>query len=104
MMDSNKDGVLTSDDQPAPPQDGDEGPRRGSRFTSLLERADTDGNQQVTFDEAKAVFTELTQERFDKMDSNKDGVVTSEDRPTRPERRMPRDEQSGTEPAAPPAQ
>jgi len=69
MLDSNKDGVITKEDQP-------EGPPR-----ELLKEADKNGDGKVTFEELKAVVPNMTQEKFDRMDRNKDGVFSKEDRP-----------------------
>lgn len=46
-----------------------------------LERADANKDGQVTFDELKVVLPAINQERFNKLDSNSDGVLTREDRP-----------------------
>lgn len=79
-MDRNGDGVLSPADRPegAPGPGGD---NRGQRIRRLLMQADADGNREVTFDELQAVLPELTQEQFDRMDRNGDGVISREDRP-----------------------
>ncbi|MBI5095066.1 MAG: hypothetical protein HZB26_21855 [Candidatus Hydrogenedentes bacterium] len=77
-LDTNHDGVLTKDDIPAPPVD----PLK--RLIRLLHRADADENGEVTFDELLAVAPGLTQEQFDTLDTNDDGVITKDDFPKPP--------------------
>lgn len=73
-MDRNGDGVLTQADR------GEE-PGRGIDALRRLRSADTDGNGTVTFDEAKTAMPDMTQERFNAMDRNRDGVLSEADRP-----------------------
>lgn len=49
----------------------------------LLKQADANGDGQVTFEEASAKYPKVTQEVFDKMDRNDDGVLTRADVPAR---------------------
>ena len=77
-LDKNDDGVITKDDLPETPLD----PRE--RLVRLLKEADADNNGEVTFDELKAKLPNLTQEQFDKLDRNGDGVITKDDAPTDP--------------------
>jgi Ca2+-binding EF-hand superfamily protein len=51
----------------------------------LAQSADINEDQQVTFEELAAVAPAMTRERFAQMDRNGDGILTSEDRPDRPE-------------------
>ncbi|MDZ4861709.1 MAG: EF-hand domain-containing protein [Candidatus Hydrogenedentes bacterium] len=46
----------------------------------LMRKADTDRNGSITFEELAAVTPDLARERFDKMDVNKDGVLSAADR------------------------
>ncbi len=50
----------------------------GQRMQRLI-AADTNGDGQITFAEAQAAFPKLTQERFNKLDRNHDGVLSRED-------------------------
>ncbi len=77
-LDQNDDGVITREDLPKPPVD----PLK--RFIELLKEADADENGEVTFDELKAVAPDLTQEQFDTLDKNDDGVITRNDLPQPP--------------------
>jgi len=94
-MDTNKDGVLNRDDRPlvrpgdrgrgmgVPRPDGEagDGPPAPLGRGAFLERADTNGDGNISFEELQAIRPELTREQFDRMDSNKDGVLNREDRP-----------------------
>ncbi len=44
-----------------------------------LKQADTNGDGQVTFAEAKTAFPNMTQEKFNKLDRNGDGNLSRED-------------------------
>ncbi|MCC6488727.1 MAG: hypothetical protein IT364_14610 [Candidatus Hydrogenedentes bacterium] len=68
-MDRDGDGVLTRKDLP----------KREHRLLKLLKEADTNGDRQVTYEEAVAVLPNLTQEQFDKLDKNGDGVLSRDD-------------------------
>ena len=58
------------------------GRRMGQRGNGMfLAAADTDKNGEITFEEFKAFNDAHMQERFDRMDKNGDGVLTSADRP-----------------------
>ncbi len=62
----------------------------GDGFTSIAElrqliqakfqEADANHDGKVTLDEARTVFPKMTPERFNKLDRNGDGVLSSEDR------------------------
>lgn len=86
-FDQNGDGVLTPEDRPEPREgrgpgrsggQGQDGPRMRIR------EADVNGDFQVTFEELQAVYPNLTQERFDRLDRNGDGVLSRDDRPELP--------------------
>jgi len=79
-MDRNGDGVLTKDDRP---ERGERGAERKGRLLEKLKEADTDGDKQLTWEEAQAAFPEMTEERFERMDRNGDGVISMDDRPDR---------------------
>ncbi len=77
-LDRNGDGVISRADLPAPPED----PR--DRLLRLLREADTNGDHALTFEELAAVVDGLTQERFDSLDRNGDGVLSRADLPDGP--------------------
>lgn len=70
-FDHNKDGVLTQEDARL----------AAGGVKQFLKEADANGDRQVTFDELKAKRPGMTQERFAKIDRNKDGVLTLADLP-----------------------
>jgi Ca2+-binding EF-hand superfamily protein len=85
-MDTNKDGVISSDDkQPTPPT-------RKPKPTRIVqgdgkarfERADKNGDGKLTYDEAKTEFTNLTEESFKLRDADGDGFLGPNDRAARP--------------------
>lgn len=78
-LDRNGDGVLTPEDRRHGPPDNV--PGRPMQFFKL---ADTDQNQQVTFEELSAVMPNLTKERFGEFDRNADGVLSRADLPAEP--------------------
>ncbi|MBX7257585.1 MAG: hypothetical protein K1Y02_14590 [Candidatus Hydrogenedentes bacterium] len=78
-MDRNADGVITPDETPKPGNGPAAGPK-GESVMQLAKRADSDMNGKVTYDEMKKVATDMTQERFNQLDTNKDGVLSMEDR------------------------
>ena len=61
------------------PDASDRGPER------FIERADTDGDGNVTLEELNAMHATQTAEHFARMDSNGDGVINGDD--PRPEPR-----------------
>lgn len=77
-FDFNGDGVLSRDDLPAVEEDP------LGRLTQLLFKADANGDRVVTFEELQAVAPDVTQEQYNKLDRNADGVITPEDLPDAP--------------------
>jgi Ca2+-binding EF-hand superfamily protein len=71
-LDRNKDGVLSKADVPRNP---------ARILANLIKKVDKDGDGKVTFEELKAVAPKMTQERFNQLDTNHDGVLSQEDRP-----------------------
>ena len=65
-----------------------QGPPRGrhGQGREVLKEIDANGDKQVTRGEFMAWHVMKAEERFTKMDSNGDGVLTEEDRPARPPR------------------
>ncbi len=72
QMDKNKDGKLTADERPQ--WSGRHGGHRGGRMM----QADKDGDGRIS--KAEAAAEPKFAERFDKMDTNKDGFVDRADR------------------------
>lgn len=66
-LDRNGDGVLTREDF-------------AEAAKAKLEQADTNNDGKVSFEEAKAAFPRMTQERFKKLDRNGDGYLSAADR------------------------
>lgn len=81
-MDRNHDGVITKEDTPrpaSPPERPQHGP--GGRVAALAKDADANNDGKVTLEELKAKDPNMTPELFAKMDKNKDGVLSADDRP-----------------------
>jgi Ca2+-binding EF-hand superfamily protein len=78
QLDLNGDGVLSRDDVAAATnaEDGSV-----SHLISLLAEADTDGSQDVTFEELAVLAPDLSQETFSDLDSDGDGVISPGDIP-----------------------
>jgi len=53
---------------------------KGQRMQRLI-AADTNGDGKITLEEAKAAFPNGTQEQFNKLDRNHDGVLSMADKP-----------------------
>ena len=75
-LDSDGDGLLTSQELAA---------RRGRGEHRGFEpgEIDTDGDGAVSLAELQSVRPGMTEERFARMDSNGDGVITNDERPER---------------------
>ncbi|MCC6696342.1 MAG: EF-hand domain-containing protein [Candidatus Hydrogenedentes bacterium] len=73
QMDRNKDGKLTTDEVPQGEAMG------GALAKEMLKRADTDGNGQLTQEEATAAFPRMTPERFAALDKNSDKILAGEE-------------------------
>lgn len=50
-------------------------------MVQIVQRADTNGDGRVTFEELSAFRPEIQREQFDQLDTNGDGVLTMADRP-----------------------
>jgi Ca2+-binding EF-hand superfamily protein len=93
-MDRNGDGVLSSDDRP----EGARGAGRpgGGGPGAGLREADANKDRALSLDEIQAVRPGFTQERFEQMDVNGDGLLTREDREARGNRGgAPRSQRGG---------
>ncbi len=81
-FDKNGDGAISSADGPIP--DGASSTvLAGPSVRQKLMAADADNDGKVTFEEAKKLFPNLTEEKYKKHDTNSDGVITKEDTPIR---------------------
>ncbi len=94
-LDRDADGTISRADLPRAPQAGDrprplraEGDAKAMRdgetreeFRQRLYASDANQDGKVTFGEAQASFPQLTQERFNALDRNKDGSIGPDDRP-----------------------
>ena len=71
---------------------GDKGHRGGGDHGAMMKQVDTNGDQMIS----KAEFTAAAMARFDKIDANKDGKITKDERQAqRVERRANRDKRGG---------
>ena len=52
-----------------------------AEFRERLQQADANADGNVSFSEAQTAFPQMTQERFNMLDGNKDGAIGPEDRP-----------------------
>jgi len=78
-LDRNQDGVLTGADMSQ--GGGRELVREGKGYVlERLKQADTDGDHQVSREEAKAAFPNMPERAFDRLDRNGDGVISKADR------------------------
>lgn len=75
--DANKDGALTPSELPERPAGSGKGDKTGGR--ERIREADKDKDGKVTRDEFKATFPNAEAGRFEKLDHNKDGVLTESD-------------------------
>ena len=73
-MDANKDGRISAEERP---QRGRDGGRGGDRMAQL------DANQDGAIDRSEAAKAPKLLEHFDRMDANKDGRISAEERPQR---------------------
>jgi len=78
-FDRNGDGVISKEDRGAAGGRNGSGTVGAGQMLAKLKQADTNGDQQITFEEAKAAFPQATQERFGRFDRNGDGVISRED-------------------------
>ena len=86
--DRNRDGGLSADELPAflfPTRRAGTTPpaNEAQRMAGMVRRNDTNNDGRLSFDELQP----LMQRRFQRMDANRDGVVTAEE--ARPRRRAP---------------
>jgi len=80
-LDDDGDGLLSREELRGARERSGDRPRR--RFP---EGIDTDGDGAVSLPELQAVRPQMTQERFERMDENGDGLITAEERRSRRDR------------------
>ena len=80
-LDDDGDGLLSREELRGARERSGDRPRR--RFP---EGIDTDGDGAVSLPELQAVRPQVTQERFERMDENGDGLITAEERRSRRDR------------------
>lgn len=88
-LDTNNDGALTPEDIRHTARHRPNGDRgRPGPGAARLRAADTNGDGDITYEEALAAIPELRGSMFERMDRNGDGVLNEADRagPSRPER------------------
>ena len=79
-MYTNIDGFLSKEDRPGQGAPGNAG--GGGMMGHLLEKvkqADTNGDQQLSYDEMKAAFPQVTEEKFKAADKDGNGQLTKEE-------------------------
>lgn len=72
-----------------PPPPGPGGREGRPNFHQIFDRADSDGDGKVSYEDIKAVAPRFPQERFDAFDKNADGTLTRNELP-KPGERGPR--------------
>ena len=77
QLDTNHDGKLTPDELSAGPH------RSGAAWRDHTANIDTNGDGAWSFDELQSVFPSVTIERFNKLDKNGDGLITTDEQPAR---------------------
>jgi hypothetical protein len=97
--DKNGDGILNREDRPegprgdrgrgpgGPGRDGGHGHRGGDGPAKMLKEADTNEDGSVDFKEFQDFRMKTAQEHFDRIDSNGDGVLSTDDAMSAPRRK-----------------
>ena len=85
QLDRNNDGVLTEDDAPKTVTPAGRSVRpdgnRAAQLARLLREADTNGDDQVTYEEMVAARPGFPRKAFDRLDTDHNGLLTATDRP-----------------------
>lgn len=81
-LDKNGDGAISMDEIPRPrPQGEAPGLPAKPGMEGVFHRADSDHDGKITFEELSAVAPKMTKDKFDKLDKNGDGAITSDEAP-----------------------
>lgn len=106
-MDSDKNGALSEAEftaghaaMGANNGEGKRGKHKGKRGGMMMERADTNGDKAISKDE----FTTAAMTRFDRMDADKNGVISAAERQAMKDKRGERRGQRGMAPMDAPAE
>jgi Ca2+-binding EF-hand superfamily protein len=79
-LDKDKDGFLTPEELRSGREGAAPAPDR-ARMEQRLRKADTDGDKAVSKDEYTKAIPKAPKQAFDRLDTNKDGKLTPEDKP-----------------------
>lgn len=99
-LDKDDNNLLTLEEMQRMRQSKHNGPNHRKRLWEL----DTDKSGGITWEEFSAgeMFRKLPPEKqrklFDRLDTNKDGIISPDDRPERPRRKRPNDQESPRRP------
>ena len=102
-MDTDKNGTLSEAEFTAGHAkmgEGHRGKHKGKRGGKMMERADTNGDKAVS----KAEFTTAAMARFDRVDADKNGVISAAERQAMKDKRGERRGKRGAAPMEAPAQ
>lgn len=85
QLDTDGDGAISRDElrAGADMHRADRRDRMQARSDERFAAIDTDGDGALSLAELQAMRPELTQERFEQMDRNNDGLITPDERPIR---------------------
>lgn len=78
-LDTNNDGFIGKDDRPGHDASGNVGGGMMGGMIEKLRAADTNNDQQLSYDELRAAFPEVTEEKFNLADEDGNGQLTREE-------------------------
>jgi len=79
LLDMNGDGVFSPEDYHSGDKETDRLVQRAAKMIALFNRINTNGDQQLSFDEVKTALPYVSQATFNQFDRNGDGVINRED-------------------------